>query len=452
MKLIKKKMSFILALAICAMMVLSMTACTGGNNSSNGDSGSQPATPPSQDSGSAASSSDNGVGGTISLMMLKTNEPGMTAVLSDFATAYPDVTVSTEFISDLSQFDTAVPTRFAAGNSTDLCHLIAGKGGPVCVVPIAETGKLVDLSDQPWVSSMYEPTKDLFMLDGKVYAKDFGFCPLACLQYDKDFFTQNNLQVPTTFDELVEVCKEIKALGKVPISWAAGEVFVNTNNFIVMGGNTVASKDPDWLTKRLSGETKFAGDPGWTEALTQMKELIDIGAFAPGAAAMSMSDMISSFANGDSEMMFTYGGMVGLALAEVPDKNIGQVAFPGATVDSTRVTLQAAGGMAVATTCKNLDAAYALLNFWSKPEEGDAFADASAIISPNQAITGNLSGYYSELQPMFAANQVIPDPTAVFPNASLNEKLGSSLQGLFTGQKTIDQILVDYDTYFDEQG
>lgn len=390
-----------------------------------------------------------GPSGTVSLIMLQTNQPGMEAVIADFAKEYPDITIEPEFIGDLSAFDTQVPTRFAADNGSDLIQLIAGRAAPVSVQRFAEAGHLADLSSEPWVSKMYEPTKPLMMYDGEVVAKDFGFCPLAALMYDKDFFAEHNLKVPTTYAELLEVSKQISGLGVTPISWGAGEVFVNTNNLVVMAGNTVFAQNPDWLQERLDGQTTFADTPGWRRALEQVKEMVDAGCFSPGAAGTSMADMISQFATGQAAMMFTYGGMAGLVLQETPDMNIGMIPFLAEDPADTRVIAQASGGVAVWSKSQNQEAAKTFLEFWSRDEQAQKFADASAIISPAQAISGQLTGSYTELSDYFASGRVIADPTANWPNTSMNEKTGGSIQGLFTGQKTVDQVLADMDTFFE---
>lgn len=390
-----------------------------------------------------------GPAGTVSLIMLQTNQPGMEAVITDFTEEFPNIKIEPEFIGDLQAFDTQVPTRFAAGNGSDLIQLIAGASAPVSVVRFAEAGHLADLSNEPWVSKMYEPTKELLMYDGKVVAKDFGFCPLADLMYDKDFFAENNLTIPKTYAELLDLCKRISDLGVTPISWGAGEVFVNINNVAVMAGNTVLADDPDWLQKRLDGQTTFAATPGWRRALEQVQEMVAAKCFSPGAAGTSMADMISQFATHQTAMMFTYAGMAGLVLQETPEMNIGMFPFPAEDAAKTRVMLQAAGGVAVYNKSQNQEAAKTFLEFWSRDEQAQKFADASAIISPGQAASGQLSGTYVELSEYFSRGEVIADITAKWPNTSMNQKAGGSMQGLFTGQKTVDQVLVDMDTFFD---
>jgi hypothetical protein len=60
-----------------------------------------------------------------------------------------------------------------------------------------------------------------------------------------------------------------------------------------------------------------------------------------------------------------------------------------------------------------------------------------------------LSGTYVDLGPLFKADQIILDPTTAWPNTNFTTDTGSSVQGLFTGQNTVDQVLADMDKAFD---
>ncbi len=129
--------------------------------------------------GGVATTTGGAATGTVSIIMLGTNQPGLEAVIADFAKEYPGITITPEFINDLQAFDVGVPTRFAAGNGSDLIHLIGGVSAPVSIGAFSKAGLIEDLSSAPWVPTMYEGTKPLMMYDGKVMAKDFGSLPVG---------------------------------------------------------------------------------------------------------------------------------------------------------------------------------------------------------------------------------------------------------------------------------
>jgi len=399
--------------------------------------------------------SGGGTGGgsgpvTLTLAMLSSNKPGMDQVVEDFHKANPDITVKVNYYESGDAYASAVPPQFAAGNGSDMVQLIGGSASPYSVGAFAKAGYLADLSNAPWVSSMYEPTKELFEVDGKVLAKDFGVSPLAIMSYNKDFFSQNNLTVPNTFDGLLQLCKQISGLGVTPIAWAGASQPVNANNLATIAGNTVFAQDPDWLQQRTDGKTTFA-DSGWRTALNELQSMIDGGCFSPGAGGTALNDMLTSYGSGQSAMMFTYGGLNGRVLAQAPELSIGMFPFPAPNPSDTRITVQSAGGIAVWNGSKNKDAANTFLSYLSKDDVAAAFAQSNQLISTPQATSGNLPEVYSELKTFFTTpGMIIPDVTARWPSTQMNTQIGASVQGLFTGQKTVDQVLGDMDSFFND--
>lgn len=408
-------------------------------------SGGGDETPPAG-SGSSAGG-EGGLTGTLTIAMLATNEPGMVKVIEDFEAAYPGTHIEAEFISDIAAYSTNIPARFTADTSTDIVHLIAGKSSATSVGAVGATGKILDLSNEPWVGDMYEGAKELFEVDGKVYAMDFGFCPLACLFVNNTIFKENGVEIPKTFDELLAACDKFNAAGITPISFAGGEVFVNMNSLDVMLGNEVLSKNGDWWSQMLAGETTFAGTPDAVKTVDMFKQLIDRNAFGPGAAAMTQVEMISSFASGEAAMMFAYGGQAGTVFAQDPDLDISEVPFPASEAGNSRIMVQAAGGLAIAGTCKNVELAKAFLEFFRRPEEMSKYAEAAAVISVTQIKEGKTEGLYENM----TGTPFIADISARYPNTTMGQKMGSALQGLFTGQTDVNGCAAAFDEFFNAE-
>ena len=57
--------------------------------------------------------------------------------------------------------------------------------------------------------------------DGKIYAVPLNIAA-ACCYYNKDIFKEAGVEVPTTYDELLDACKKIKDAGYTPITISAG--------------------------------------------------------------------------------------------------------------------------------------------------------------------------------------------------------------------------------------
>ena len=388
---------------------------------------------------------------TLKLAALSSYQGGFDKLIAAFKAENPNVDIEAAYYEAGNAYSTTIPTQFAGGSGSDLVFVLAGQARPYSVTPFAKAGYLADLSKATWVSAMYKPTKSLYEFGGAVRARDLGIAPLALISYSKDYFAANKIAIPTTFKELLAVCTQIKGLGKIPIAWAGGSSVVNANNLATLAGSTVLAKDPEWLAKRAAGTVKFAGPDGWRPAVQQLADMIKGGCFSPGASGSPLAEMVTQFATGQSAMMFTSGILNGQVLQQKPDLKIGLFAPPGEVAENSRIVVQPAGGMAVWTKAKSPEAAAQFLDFISKDAQAAVFARASQVISPAEATAGNLPGLYADLASYFSKGQVLSDPTAIWPNTDMNSNVGESLQGLFTGQKTVDQVLADMDTFYDRK-
>lgn len=396
----------------------------------------------------AASSSGGLTPSTLKLAALASAQPGLQKVIADWANVHPEVKIQPTFLAAGDPFTTTVSTQFQGGNGPDLVWLVAGHASPTSAQVFAKAGYLADLSNESWVGTMYPVTKPLFSYDNKVVIRDFGLQPLSLLSYSTDYFSQHNLQPPTTFADLLTLCRTISGQGKTPISWGGASQPVNANNVAVLAGNTVMSQDPDWLTKAIAGQASFADTPGWKTALQQVVDMKNAKCFNAGVGGASLNQMIADFANGSATMMFTTTGLLGNVLQQVPTLKIGIFAAPGPSADSTRITTQAAGGLGINAKSTHLAEAKAFLAFASQPDEIAKETSANSVISPLDAASGNLTGIYASIKDYFTSKKVLADPTAQWPNTSFNTNTGTSIQGLFTGQKTVDGVLADMAKFF----
>jgi raffinose/stachyose/melibiose transport system substrate-binding protein len=402
---------------------------------------SSPATPSAHSSGGLTPA-------TLKLAALASAQPGMDKVIADWQAAHPDVKVQATYLPAGDPYTTTVSTQFSGGNGPDLVWLTAGHASPTSAQVFAQKGYLADLSKQPWTGTMYPVTKPLFSNNGQVVVRDFGLQPLSLLNYSVSYFSQRGLQPPTTFSGLLALCRTIAGQGKTPIAWGGASEPVNANNVAVLAGNTVMSSDPGWLAQAIAGKATFAGTPGWSAALQEVLQMKSANCFSPGAGGESLNQMISDFAGGSAPMMFTTTGLIGNVLKLDPSLKVGIFAAPGPTAASTRITTQAAGGLGINAKSANLTDAEAFLTFASQPAELAKETAANSVISPLDAADGNLTGLYAGIKSYFTSNKVLADPTAQWPNTAFNTNAGSTIQGLFTGQDSVTQVLASLDKFF----
>ncbi|MFD0619460.1 extracellular solute-binding protein [Paenibacillus sp. GCM10027629] len=189
----------------------------------------------------------------------------------------------------------------------------------------AKAGKMLDIT--PILDEL--GIKDKFTnlgpwtVDGKVYGLPIGASAEAVF-YNKEYFEQKGLKVPTTFDEFQTLLETIKKDGKIPLaagSKAAWVPLMITNN---LWSRTAGS---DVTEKFNTGDAKWT-DADVVTAFKTHKDWVDKGYFKKGELGLEYADMRTQFFNGDAVMMFD-GTWASSLFKEGQDgaKMIGKVGF-----------------------------------------------------------------------------------------------------------------------------
>jgi raffinose/stachyose/melibiose transport system substrate-binding protein len=399
------------------------------------------ATPPNQQRGS------------FSMVMNLAFKPGFDILIANFNRVYPNIKVTPTYYSvgGTSPYATVVATQLAAGSAPDVVWTVGGRGGPTYTQILAEAKYLDPLDGRKWTKRLLPATKPDYQTKGKLYASELGISVLSLIMYNKDYFRQNNLQVPRTFSQLLSLCRTIASQGKIPISWGGQTPAVNANNVVTLAGNNVFSGDPRWYAKRLNKQVTFAGSPGWRRSVQQALDLKNAGCFRRGFEGVSFANMANEFASGQAVMMWTVPILLGDVSRLNPNINFGMFPPPGVTAAQTRVTVQPQGGLALLSKAapENKRAALAFIDFVAREKQARLFSRINFLISSFDALKGNLPTSYADLTPFFKAeNKVLSTITSKYPNTQFSNSFGASVQGLFTGQKTVDDVLQDMDKFF----
>lgn len=208
---------------------------------------------------------------------------------------HPEVTIINEVI-DTKQFDSVIKARLAGGEGPDIYGL-----RPPDRDALFQGGYLADLSNEAWFKALYPSAQVEFLSGGKPVGVPMAMAGCGML-YNKDIFTKYNLSAPTTYDELLNVCKTLKDKGVTPIAMAAKDSW--WTQFILFYGTTehVLSADPDINKKLMSGQVKFVDTQGWLDTINIYKQMLDAGYFMPNPLGVSQAECQSSFLQGTVAM------------------------------------------------------------------------------------------------------------------------------------------------------
>ena len=215
MKKMKKIVSALLAGTMAAMMLV---GCGQGSQTAGSDANNA-----AQNSGNTE---ETQLTGTIEFWndKLQNTEQSEVDKIFDSIKNLTGITVEPIAYPDTAAYQTAMQQSIREDSAPGLFTWWSGPQ----LETLVENDLVEDLSDL-WddyvaANGVSNDIKDALSVDGKVYAVPYSIIYNTMI-YNKDLFSQYNLEVPETFDDFLNVCQTLKDNGITPIllkndSWA----------------------------------------------------------------------------------------------------------------------------------------------------------------------------------------------------------------------------------------
>lgn len=130
-------------------------------------------------------------------------------LFEEFQKKYPYVNVVDEGIN-FQNYRDMLRTRIAAGDPPDLLYW-----DPKENRDLVEAGHITDLAGQPFLKAYTDDVLKSVEVNGRIYGLPMNMLALGIF-YNKDIFAKAGLEVPKTFNELMQVCAKLKSQGITP--------------------------------------------------------------------------------------------------------------------------------------------------------------------------------------------------------------------------------------------
>ena len=313
----KKLLSLLLALVLALGL---LSGCGGGDSGSSGDSNS---------AGSAGSSSGDTSGGNASGSGIVTAPTQMTFIFADgddtfktmvnkavdeFNAANPDVTITVE-PGDGGSYSEFLITKENVGEFPDMLEMRD-------TAQYVRAEKIAPLSDN--VKALFKTTVEF---DGVTYTAPYADANTMGIMYNKKYFTDNNLQIPKTWDEFISLCQTIKDKGDMaPLVVGGSDVWHIGFLYDVAYAYNVLSSDPDFIEHCYEGTKNFS-DPAIQGTMTDLAELLSYA--QDGWASTPDAQITTFFVNDMAAMMFSGTHMFTQISEAAPDFEYGWFPIPG---------------------------------------------------------------------------------------------------------------------------
>lgn len=298
--------------------------------------------------------------------------------------------------------DNLVKSRLATGDMADLCAYNSGSLFQV----LNPSVYFVDLSDQPYADNLDVSFKNAVSADGKLYGIPSGATQTGAWMYNKEVHDSLGLSIPTTWDELLANCEIIKQAGLIPVIGGYKDSW--TSQLIVLADqHNIVHEYPDFVKDFDAGVAKFSNTPAALRSFEKLNEIYAKGYINEDLNSTSYDMALEMLAEGQG----VYYPMLSFALSYVEENypeqidNIGSFGQPGDDPDYHGVSVWLPGGIYIANSCKNVDAAKLWLEYYISQEATNTLAQYSKPTGP-YAVIGmevDVEMYQAaiELQPFF---------------------------------------------------
>jgi len=358
--------------------------------------------------------------------------------LAHLAEELPALHIQYDYVP-MDYFSGTLSAQLMSGKGPDL---IEG-GGETRL--LASTHRLLDLTDQPFLTQYRQAGLAPFSVDGRVYA-----VPLQSwfegIYYNKAIFAEHGLVPPATFDEWVALHKALREAGVKPQTMGAQSweplmkqsIGVVNNEFYANPENAGFDMAFD------AGEAKLA--EAWLPAVTLWSRMIGEGCLTPDMLSYSYDQALEEFASGGAAMWQSGPWSVSQILKINPDIQLGMFPFPSAEGGVGWLVGGPGSALAINADSPNTQTALRILAATATRDAQQALIADSVGESYLEGMQADFSPVYADCVGAFALEQVYAPWTAAWTFGNpIVEAYGKALQEVLAGTKTVEQALEEAD-------
>jgi raffinose/stachyose/melibiose transport system substrate-binding protein len=223
----------------------------------------------------------------------------------EFKKTHPDVNIVVEDFPN-EAYKTTIQVALVGSDPPDVFFNWAGEDAHRLVRDKLALD-ISDLGKQPggFETELSPGWLSAFEFDGKYYGVPTDAVS-KYFYYSKSFFAKNNLKPPADFDELVGLCKKIRAIdaNTVPLPLGNSERW-KLNHYITMFNERVLGLDTLAKDYDLSNsEDKLFTDPGYVDAWNKVLDMQKAGCFQDAPNATSPEATRAMFSAEQSPMIY----------------------------------------------------------------------------------------------------------------------------------------------------
>lgn len=309
------------------------------------------------------------------------------------------------------QGDQVLQTKFATDDLPDIIQVYK----PQWVESYANgLDKLVDLTGLPSASEYDENAlKGTFIYNDKLYAMPIDSIVLSGVFYNKQVFADAGVEIPQTWDELLEVCQKLKDSGVVPVYYSGKDAWSVQPPTISGILSDAAEKGIDTfelMDQINTNQLKFSDCTNFVDTIQRTKDLIDLGYVNETYLSDTVDSAHQALADGACAMYINGTWCADNITEKFPDKadNIGAFAIPTPSGDNY-INMFTPYALALTTQCENTELGKKAIDFIASAEAQQIYADAQPGLYLNKNVKSTIPAATADLQQIMKDGKSMTD-------------------------------------------
>jgi raffinose/stachyose/melibiose transport system substrate-binding protein len=342
----------------------------------------------------------------VTLTMSHFNNPNEVAtankLIEVFEAANPDINIEVELIPSGGDGDNLVKTRLSTGDMTDLLWYNAGS----LFHALNPKVRFVDLTDEPYQTSILDSFKAVVSEDGRVYGVPIGTAFGGGVLYNRKIYEKLGLAVPKTWAEFMANSEKIKSEGIPAVIQTFGTPW--TAQLFMLGDYyNLQAVEPDFADRYTRNQAKYGTNPNALKGFARQEEVFKAGLLNEDFAVATFEEGLRMVAEGEGAQYPMLSITVGTIATAYPDlvNDVGFFALPGDDPTKNGLTTWMPNGLYINAATQHLAEAKRFVEFVASVAGCDAQTAAIGATGPylvkGCAIPADVPPVVSDLLPYF---------------------------------------------------
>ena len=362
-------------------------------------------------------------------------------LLADYEEENPEIKIEIQRIPD-DQWIDLVHSKAAVGEMPDIIRL------DKWVLEAVDTRHFVEFDEKTsWYDRVNPEQLENKLIGGKLYGLPIASTSGIGLIYNKEIFDSLGLAVPTTLEELHQVCEEIRRAGITPLYASDKEAWTIQVAFNCM---VMQYTDGETWEKLKTNRQKWSEVEEYHKILEDIAGLREAGYTNPDYMEATYNGAVEAVAGGKAAM-YVMGQFFISDVSQVnPNCELMMVPFPYNGSDTLSV-VSGAGMFAVCRDSEHVEEAKAFLEWFSRPEHMNKFNEGWN----HPPVFKEQDWHMKNWQRYIYDNYILTGKTVVQIDETLNginlNGLWNNLKEMLSGRMEAEEVLEKWDEDFGEQ-